>query len=148
MDYGARAQENFLSGYNCAQAVFLACTEDMGLSTETRAKLASSFGGGIGGMRQICGAVSGMLMALGLRYGYCDPADKDAKAAQYEIARALAEEFRQKSGSMICRELLGLDENFKPKPPEARTEAYYKERPCAALCRQAGEIFERYCESR
>ena len=69
MDYGARAKENFQSGYSCAQAVFLACTEDMGLDTETRARLASSFGGGMGGMRQVCGAVSGMLMALGLKYG-------------------------------------------------------------------------------
>ena len=67
MDYGARAKENFQSGYSCAQAVFLACTENMGLDTETRARLASSFGGGMGGMRQVCGAVSGMLMALGLK---------------------------------------------------------------------------------
>ena len=58
MDYGARAKENFQSGYSCAQAVFLACTEDMGLDTETRARLASSFGGGMGGMRQVCGAVT------------------------------------------------------------------------------------------
>ena len=84
MDYGARAKENFQSGYSCAQAVFLACTENMGLDTETRARLASSFGGGMGGMRQVCGAVSGMLMALGLHQGYTDPKDKAGKAAQYE----------------------------------------------------------------
>ena len=76
MDYGERAKENFQSGYSCAQAVFLACTEDMGLDTETRARIASSFGGGMGGMRQVCGAVSGMLMALGLKYGYADPKDR------------------------------------------------------------------------
>ena len=61
MDYGTRAKENFLNGYNCCQAVFLACTDELGLDTETRAKIASSFGGGMGGMRQVCGAVSGML---------------------------------------------------------------------------------------
>lgn len=128
MDYGERAKENFQSGYSCAQAVFLACTEDMGLDTETRARIASSFGGGMGGMRQVCGAVSGMLMALGLKYGYSDPKDRAGKTAQYELVRALADEFRKENGSIICRELLGLDENFKPKPPEARTEAYYKKR--------------------
>ena len=82
MDYGTRAKDNFLNGYNCCQAVFLACTDELGLDTETRAKIASSFGGGMGGMRQVCGAVSGMLMALGLHQGYKDPKDKAGKAAQ------------------------------------------------------------------
>ena len=95
MDYGERAKENFQSGYSCAQAVFLACTEDMGLDTETRARLASSFGGGMGGMRQVCGAVSGMLMALGLKYGYADPKDRAGKTAQYELVRALADEYKK-----------------------------------------------------
>ena len=117
MDYGTRAKENFLNGYNCCQAVFLACTDELGLDTETRAKIASSFGGGMGGMRQVCGALSGMLMALGLHQGYTDPKDKEGKAAQYEVIRALADEFKRENGSIICRELLGLDENFKPKPP-------------------------------
>ena len=147
MDYGARAKALFLEGYNCSQAVFLACTDDLGLSREVRARLASSFGGGMGGMRQVCGAISGMMMALGLRYGYSDPADKAAKASQYETIRALADEFQTEKGSIICRELLGLDENFKPKPPEERTERYYKERPCAELCRCAAEIFGRYAEA-
>ena len=107
MDYGTRAKENFLNGYNCCQAVFLACTDELGLDTETRAKIASSFGGGMGGMRQVCGAVSGMLMALGLHQGYTDPKDKAGKAAQYEVIRALADEFKRENGSIICRELLG-----------------------------------------
>lgn len=147
MDYGARAKENFLNGYNCCQAVFLACTDELGLDTETRAKIASSFGGGMGGMRQVCGAVSGMLMALGLHRGYTDPKDKEGKAAQYEVIRALADEFKRENGSIICRELLGLDENFKPKPPEARTEAYYQKRPCGELCRHAAEILEAYLKA-
>lgn len=103
MDYGTRAKENFLNGYNCCQAVFLACTDELGLDTETRAKIASSFGGGMGGMRQVCGAVSGMLMALGLHQGYTDPKDKAGKAAQYEVIRALADEFKRENGSIICR---------------------------------------------
>ena len=147
MDYGTRAEENCLNGYNCCQAVFLACTDELGLDTETRAKIASSFGGGMGGMRQVCGALSGMLMALGLHQGYTDPKDKEGKAAQYEVIRALADEFKRENGSIICRELLGLDENFKPKPPEARTEAYYKNRPCGELCRHAAEILEAYLKA-
>lgn len=146
MDYGARAKELFESGYNCCQAVFLACTEDLELDTETKAKLASSFGGGIGGMRQVCGTVSGMFLALGLRYGYSDPKDKAGKAAQYEVIRALADEFKQENGSIICRELLGLDENFKPKPPEDRTDSYYKKRPCGKLCKCAADILGRYMD--
>ena len=147
MDYGARAKELFESGYNCSQAVFLACTEDSELDTETKAKLASSFGGGIGGMRQVCGTLSGMYLALGLRYGYSDPRDKAGKAAQYELIRALADEFKQENGSIICRELLGLDENFKPKPPEARTDSYYKKRPCGELCKCAADILGRYMDT-
>lgn len=147
MDYGTRAKENFLNGNNCCQAVFLACTDELGLDTETRAKIASSFGGGMGGMRQICGAVSGMLMALGLHRGYTDPKDKEGKAAQYEVIRALADEFKRENGSIICWELLGLDENFKPKPPEERTEAYYQKRPCGELCRHAAEILEVYLKA-
>ncbi len=146
MDYGARAKALFESGYNCCQAVFLACTEDLELDTETKAKLASSFGGGIGGMRQVCGTVSGMFLALGLRYGYSDPKDKAGKAAQYEVIRALADEFKQENGSIICRELLGLDENFKPKPPEDRTDSYYKKRPCGELCKCAADILGRYMD--
>ena len=146
MDYGARAKALFESGYNCCQAVFLACTEDLELDTETKAKLASSFGGGMGGMRQVCGTVSGMFLALGLRYGYSDPKDKAGKAAQYEVIRALADEFKQENGSIICRELLGLDENFKPKPPEDRTDSYYKKRPCGELCKCAADILGRYMD--
>lgn len=83
-------------------------------------------------------------MALGLHQGYTDPKDKAGKAAQYEVIRALADEFKRENGSIICRELLGLDENCQPKTPEDRTAAYYAKRPCAKLCQTAGEIFERY----
>lgn len=144
MCWAERAEALFQEGYNCCQAVFLACTEDLGLDTETRAKLASSFGGGVAGMRQVCGTVSGMAMALGLREGYSSPTDKTGKAAQYAAFQALADKFKEENGSIICRELLGLDENCKPKPPEERTAAYYKKRPCAKLCAQAAQILEDY----
>ena len=147
MTKAERARELFLESCNCAQAVFLAFAEDK-LDRETALKIASGFGGGMAGMRDVCGAVSGMLMALGLKYGYADPKDRAGKTAQYELVRALADEFKKENGSIICRELLGLDENFKPKPPEARTEGYYKKRPCSELCKQAAEIFEQYEKTR
>ena len=142
-----RAAQNFLDGCNCAQAVLLAFSDQTGLDEDTARRIASGFGGGMAKMREVCGAVSGMLMALGLHRGYTDPKDKEGKAAQYEVIRALADEFKRENGSIICRELLGLDENFKPKPPEARTEAYYKNRPCGELCRHAAEILEAYLKA-
>lgn len=144
MDHRELAAELFLSDSNCAQAVLEAFGDVTGLEKSFAAKLASSFGGGMGRMREVCGAVSGMLMALGLHQGYTDPKDKAGKAAQYEVIRALADEFKRENGSIICRELLGLDENCQPKSPEDRTAAYYAKRPCAKLCQTAGEIFERY----
>ena len=140
--HAALARANFETGCNCAQAVLCAYPEL--LPRETAMKLGASLGGGIGRLREVCGAVSGMLMALGLHQGYTDPKDKAGKAAQYEVIRALADEFKRENGSIICRELLGLDENCQPKPPEDRTAAYYAKRPCAKLCQTAGEIFERY----
>ena len=147
MDHRELAAELFLSDSNCAQAVLEAFGDVTGLEKSLAAKLASSFGGGMGRMREVCGAVSGMLMALGLKYGYADPKDRAGKTAQYELVRALADEFKKENGSIICRELLGLDENFKPKPPEERTEAYYKKRPCGELCRHAAEILEAYLKA-
>ena len=144
--HAALARANFETGCNCAQAVLCAYPEL--LPRETAMKLGASLGGGIGRLREVCGAVSGMLMALGLKYGYADPKDRAGKTAQYELVRALADEFKKENGSIICRELLGLDENFKPKPPEARTEGYYKKRPCSELCKQAAEIFEQYEKTR
>ena len=143
MDYGARAKENFQSGYSCAQAVFLACTEDMGLDTETRARIASSFGGGMGGMRQVCGAVSGMLMVAGLLYGYDDPGENDVnKKAHYRLVQNLAGQFREKIGSIICREI--LDNPPSDPNPTPRTAEFYKTRPCAHMVMTAAGILDDY----
>ena len=127
--------------------MLLAFAPDAGLTEQQALRVASSFGGGIGGMREVCGAVSGMLMAAGLLYGYA-PGDRAGKSEHYARVRELSERYRAENGSIICRELLGLDENFKPKPPEARTEGYYKKRPCGELCKQAAEIFEQYEKTR
>ena len=139
-----RAEELFRQGYNCAQAVFCAFTDVTGLELGTAARIASSFGGGMGRMREVCGAVSGALMVLGIAKGYSDPADGDAKAAHYALVQDFARCFRQAHGSIICRELL---ENVQTTPggtPEARTPAFYDHRPCAKFVRTAAGLVDEY----
>ena len=143
MTHEEKAAENFLAGYNCAQSVFLAFAEDLGLETDFALRLASSFGGGMGRLREVCGGVSGILMAAGLLYGYSSPDDDEAKAAHYALVQELAEEFRRENGSIICRELLGRKGPETPVP-EKRTAAYYAQRPCARFVGSAAAILERY----
>ena len=114
------------------------------LDRETALKIASGFGGGMAGMRDVCGAVSGMFMAYGLLCGPADPTDRAAKTNNYAALRQLAGEFEARNGSIICRQLLGLDPNFKPQPPEPRTDSYYKKRPCPEMVFCAADILETY----
>ena len=140
-----RAYNLFKEGYNCSQAVFMAFCDKYGIDEETAAKLASSFGGGMGRMREVCGAFSGMLLVNGLETGTADSADREAKAANYERVQKLAERFKEENGSIICRELLGLtkqQESNETATPEKRTEQYYKKRPCAEIVKSAAEILE------
>lgn len=141
MDKHKEAAKNyFLEGYNCAQSVLLAFHEELGLDLETAARLSSSFGGGMGRLREVCGAVSGMFLAAGIRYGYSNPKDTAGKKAQYERVQQLAHAFAERNGSIVCRELLGLDHHTDDPTPSARTESYYKKRPCADLVADAAEI--------
>lgn len=135
-----KATAYFLEGYNCAQSVLLAFCDDLNLDEEMAARLASSFGGGMGRLREVCGAVSGMFLAAGLLYGYSDPKDTAGKKAQYERVQKLAREFSARNGSIVCRELLGLDHHTDAPTPSARTPEYYKKRPCAELVGDAAEI--------
>ena len=137
-----KAKSYFLQGYNCAQAVLLAYQEELGLNQETAARLACSFGGGMGRLRGVCGCFSGVLLAAGMLYGYSDPKDLAGKKAQYERVQALARTFREHNGSIICRELLGLDHKSDPPTPAGRTSEYYKKRPCAELAGDAAQILE------
>ena len=146
MDYEKRAKELFLQGYNCAQATFITFAEGK-MDTEEAARIASAFGGGMAGMRNVCGAVSGMAMAYGLLKGYSDPSDMAAKVAEYNAVKEMAEEFAQENGSIICRELLGLDKNVKFKAPSDRSGDYYKKRPCPDICACAAGILARYLEA-
>lgn len=141
---GDRAYELFKEGYNCSQAVFGAFSEELGVDFDTAVKLASGFGGGIGRMREVCGTFTGLTMAASMIYGYNDPKDNATKAELYEKIRALGNKFREENGSIICRELLGLQQAEKSAVPEARTSEYYKKRPCAELCRYAAELLEEF----
>ena len=145
MTRAERARDLFFEGCNCAQAVFLAFAEDR-MDRDTALKIASGYGGGMAGMRGVCGAVNGMFMAYGLLRGSADPTDRAAKTAAYQTLRQLAGEFEAQNGSLICRQLLGLDPDFKPQPPEPRTESYYKKRPCPEMVFCAASILETYLE--
>ena len=139
-----KARKLFKNGYNCAQAVAGAFAEDLGVDEETFMKLSSSFGGGMGRLREVCGAVSGMFMVAGIKYGYSSPDAKEEKSDHYARIQELAKEFTKENGSIICRELLGLQTKSESPVPEERTEKYYKVRPCADLVADAAEIMEEY----
>ncbi len=111
-----KAEALFDQGYNCAQAVFAAFHEDVGLDKETALMLTSSFGGGMGRLKEVCGAVSAMFMVAGLKYGYTVPDNKEEKLAHYQGIQALAARFKEKAGSIICRDLLDGDFHQKPAP--------------------------------
>ncbi len=143
----ALARANFLEGYNCAQAVLLAFAEDAGLEKDTALRLASSFGGGVGGMREMCGALSGACMAAGLLFGYDSPDAKEEKAAHYARIRTIADAFRAEFGTILCRDILGLGAHPKPTEPQPRTAEYYHKRPCADVAAAAARILDEYIAS-
>lgn len=144
MNKSETARKLFKEGYNCSQAVLGAFAEDIGMDFETAIKLASSFGGGMGRMREVCGAVSGMFMAAGLIFGYSDPKDFAAKKEHYKRIQELAEEFKNKNRFIVCRQLLGIDGKDDNFVPSKRTDEYYKKRPCEELVADAAEILEHY----
>ena len=138
----ARAKALFQQGYNCAQSVAVAFAPEMGLSEETAARLASAFGGGMGRMREVCGAVSGMLLVAGMLYGYSDPTSREEKRETYALVQRLAARFRQENGSIVCRELLGLASKELSPEPTPRTAEFYRKRPCGDLVYQAASLLE------
>lgn len=144
---GDRARELFREGYNCSQAVTLAFADELearGISREMAAGLASSFGGGLGRLREVCGCVSGMALVCGALEGYTDPKAAVEKQDHYKKIQELVTTFKNENGSYICRELLaGINTDTNPVP-EARTESYYKKRPCAELAACAADILERH----
>ena len=138
------AMENFKKGYNCSQAIVLAFADILPMEKTTLSKLASSFGGGMGRLREVCGSVSGMFMVVGLLYGYDGPETGQVKADHYARIQELAHKFEEEHGSIICREMLGLNVKHDTPTPEARTDEYYKKRPCAEIIGDAAELLEEY----
>lgn len=134
------ARSYFEQGYNCSQAVLIAFCDETGFSVEQAAKLASGFGGGMGRMREVSGAVSAMFLVEGYLHGYSDPTATEEKTALYARIRALADAFKEKNGSIICRELLQDTEITSGFEPEQRTEEYYKRRPCSGYVEDAARI--------
>ncbi len=147
-DYSKKAMDFFKQGYNCSQAVFLAFCDKTGLDTESALKISSSFGGGMGRLREVCGAVSGMFMVAGILYGYSDPKDNKAKTEHYNLIQELANRFKEENNSIICRDLLGLGAGADKPVPELRTDEYYKKRPCVELVGCAAKIMEDYINSK
>lgn len=134
------AKEYFTQGYNCAQAVLLAFCDETGLSREQAARIASGMGGGMGRMREVCGAVSAMFLVEGMLRGYDDPQAKEEKTALYARIRGMADAFRAENGSILCRDLLIDAETTPGGVPEERNAAYYERRPCACYVEDAARI--------
>lgn len=129
-----KAVSLFKQGYNCAQAVFAAYADLFGIDETTSLKLATPFGGGLAGMREVCGAVSGMCMVAGLAKGTSQPNDKEGRKLCYDATRALTDKFKQENGSIICKQLLGLE----PGVPDG-----YKKKPCVERVRFCAELIEK-----
>lgn len=142
MSKGELAESLFKSGLNCSQAVAVAFCEEMGLDEELVKRLTFGFGGGMGRMREVCDTVSGMTFVLSAIYV------NDSKAKIYERIQTVADEFKKQNGSIICRELLGLEIKGADTPvPEKRTDAYYKKRPCSQLVAMSADILDQYIKS-
>lgn len=139
MSKGEQAKHLFMSGLNCSQSVAIAFCDEMNMDSETVKKLVIGFGGGMGRLREVCGAVSGMVFVLSALYG-----DK-GRAEVYSMVQTVAKEYEKANGSIVCRELLGMAPKQIDSPvPEERTKEYYKKRPCAELCRIAADILENF----
>ena len=145
-----RTVDNFMQGYGCCQSVVAAFADIYGLDDTMAKRIAAGFGGGVGRMRMMCGAVSGIVILVGLDCGHTEGSDRMGKSACYKVVQELLEKSKTDNGSLICAELLGLK---GPVPPgqyvaSERTAEYYKERPCAAKVESAARIFAQYLEEK
>ena len=141
MNEKERAVELFKEGFNCSQSVFVAFSHRFGIDEDVAKKMSAGLGGGLGRMREVCGAVSGAAMVIGSITAATDGKDAESKQRNYELVREFAERFTKRNGTIICRELLGLDVKAESSAqPEKRTAEYYKKRPCVELVSDAAEI--------
>ena len=141
------AVDNFMAGYGCCQSVVAAFADIYGLDDIMAKKIAAGFGGGVGRLRMMCGAVSGIVMLVGLDCGQTEGSDREGKSACYKVVQDLLAESKEENGSLICAEILGLEGYEKAQSSyvaSARTAEYYKTRPCAAKVESAARIFANY----
>lgn len=140
-----KAKALFKNGFNCSQSVFATYAPDFGIDEKMALRMSASFGGGIGRMRQTCGAACGLFMLAGLENGSTTEHDAEGKENNYKLVQQFAEKFKEINGSCVCSELLGLEIGSPITPkPEARTEQYFKKRPCPLLVESAAQIWEDY----
>ncbi len=147
----ARAVDNFMSGYGCCQSVVAAFADLYGVDDEMAKRIGAGFGGGVGRMRMMCGAVSGIVILVGLDCGQTEGSDREGKSACYKVVQELLEQSRAENGSLICAEILGIKGHEKANSSyvaSPRTAEYYKKRPCVAKVESAARIFARYLTSR
>lgn len=142
-----KARELFKQGYNCSQAVVLSFADELPIDFDSLVKISASFGGGIGRMREICGAFSGVCMVIGMLLSNADTNKPDKKKEHYEIVQAFAEEFKKRNGSYRCYELLGIDLKKEDPTPEPRTPKYYAKRPCPEIIVEAVKMIDDYIEN-
>ena len=135
-----KARELFLEGYNCSQSVFVAFSHRFGIDESTAKKISAGLGGGLGRQREVCGAVSAAAMVLGDAAAAQDGADQKTKKENYELVREFCDRFREKHGSIICREILMESEKNTGAAPDERTTEYYKKRPCLQVVEDSAEI--------
>ncbi len=139
------AESLFRQGYNCAQSVAAAYADVYGMDKDLMLRVSASFGGGIGRMREICGAACGMFIIAGLENGTTDPADREAKGRNYQTVQSLAQEFVARNGTLRCADLLGIrGGTARPPMPEERDAAYYAKRPCPKIIKEAARIVGEY----
>ena len=148
-----RAVDNFMAGYGCCQSVVAAFADLYGVDEKTALRFGAGFGGGVGRLRMMCGAVSGIVMLVGLDCGQTEGSDREGKSACYKVVQELLARSEQQNGSLICAEILGLKGHDRANctyEASPRTAEYYKTRPCAAKVESAARIFadylkEKYC---
>ncbi len=139
-----RAVELFKQGFNCSQAVFAAFADEFEMDEKTALKASAGLGGGVGRLREVCGALSAAAMAAGMVYGATDGSRQDQKAQTYKIVRQIADEFKKQNGSLICRDMLKLDaRDIGSYVPEERTEDFYKKRPCLKIIESTAKLADK-----
>lgn len=141
-----RAYNYFMEGFTCAQSLFASFADIFGFDEETALRLSAGLGGGVGRMREVCGVVTSASLILGMMYGATEGSDKESKAFTYEKVREFADKFKAIEGTILCRELLGLEKAEESHIPQERTPQYYASRPCPRITREAAEILEEMVE--